>query len=109
MSVNVVVTKNGVRSEIYINRGNKEQNKEVFDFLYQDKHQIEKELGEPLEWERMDNNVTSRIKLQKNNLNVYEKDDQQEITRFLIHASSIMEKVFRKRSDSIKSFLKQQK
>ena len=106
MSINLVVSKSYARSEIYINRGDKDKNKEVFDFIFQDKDNIEKELGRPLEWERMDNKVTSRIKMQKNNLNVYEIDDQNEIIRFLINASTNMEKVFRKRSDSIKRYLK---
>jgi len=100
------VTKNYSRAEIYINRGNKEQNKEVYDFIYKEKEKIESDFGNALEWERMDDNVTSRIKFQKNNVNVFEQDDWGDMILFLIDASTRMEEVFRKRSNAIKTFLK---
>lgn len=52
---------NQVRVELYIDLGDKEQNKEAFDQLYDQKQGIEQELKEELSWERLDNARASRI------------------------------------------------
>ena len=43
------------RAEIYIDIGDKEKNKEIFDNLLSKKDKIEKLFGESLTWERLDN------------------------------------------------------
>lgn len=65
VSINLVVTKSYARSEIYINQGDKEKNKKVFDFFYDQKEEIEKDFVGPLLWERIDDKITSRIKHKK--------------------------------------------
>jgi len=55
-----------LRVEFYIDSGDKEKNKRLFDKLYSSKHEIQAELeGMPdsLEWERMDDKQASRIAL----------------------------------------------
>ncbi len=47
--------------ELYIDTGNKEESKQIFDQFYKDKDGIEQELGTPLIWERIDNARASRI------------------------------------------------
>ncbi|WP_214495043.1 DUF4268 domain-containing protein [Thermosipho sp. 1244] len=49
--------------ELYIDcgKGLKIVNKQLFDFLYENKEQIEKELNTKLEWKRMDDKQASRI------------------------------------------------
>jgi hypothetical protein len=49
------------RAEIYIDRGDADLNKSLFDSLSQDKDAIEAEFGEPVSWERLDNKRASRI------------------------------------------------
>lgn len=53
------------RVELYIDTGNEQKNKSIFDSLYVQKNAIETELGEPLNWERLDDGKTraSRIAL----------------------------------------------
>lgn len=57
------------RVELYIDSGNKEKNKQLFDALYMRKVQIQAELESitgTLEWERIDDKRASRIALYRN-------------------------------------------
>ena len=54
---------NKARVEIYLNLAEQEQNKELFDFLFSEKDQIEAEYGDTLTWERLDERKSSRISL----------------------------------------------
>jgi len=49
------------RAEIYIDQGDADSNKALFDRLQAGKTTIETELGESMEWERLDNRRASRI------------------------------------------------
>lgn len=51
------------RAELYIDLGDQEKNKYVFDQLHNQKEQIENELGEEVSWERLDNKRASRLAL----------------------------------------------
>lgn len=50
-----------LRVELYIDTGDKQQNKNAFDALEQQKKDIEAELGYPLKWDRLDQRRASRI------------------------------------------------
>ncbi len=59
---NTNFTWNGrVRAELYIDLKDTEKNKATFDSLLAQKDEIERELGEPLEWERQDDKPASRV------------------------------------------------
>jgi len=98
VSLNLVVSGKYARSEVFINRGrgDSEINKKTFDELLTHKQEIEDELGVPLIWERMDDNVTSRIKLQRDGLNLYNEEDHSEMIDFMIEAMIKMHSVFKK-------------
>lgn len=51
------------RTELYIDLGDQEKNKYVFDQLHSQKESIEAELGEEVSWERLDNKRASRLAL----------------------------------------------
>ena len=89
------VSGNYCRSEITINRGNKDENKELFEFLFNLKERVEKDFGAKLTWERMNDNVTSRIKYQQNGVSYFEEDDWPTMNKFLVDVASRMENAFR--------------
>jgi len=98
--ISLVVTRSYARVEIYINRGIG-QNKEVFDYFYNQKEQIEKDFGAPLIWERMDNKVTCRIKWQLDGVSVFDETDHKKMSTFLIDGLGRMKKAF---SEPVKNF-----
>ena len=95
VNLNLVVSKNYCRSEIYFNRGSQDANKALFDYTLTMKEQIEHEFGQALEWERMDDKVSCRIKFEKQGVSYFEKEDWQTMIDFLIDVAKRMERAFR--------------
>jgi len=48
--------------ELYIDTGDKDENKRIFDALFAKKLEVEKSFGSPLSWERLDDKRGSRIR-----------------------------------------------
>ncbi|XLQ20177.1 MAG: DUF4268 domain-containing protein [Candidatus Moraniibacteriota bacterium] len=96
VSMSLVVSGKYARYEVYINRGKKEENKKIFDAFESYKEEIEREIGLELEWERMEDKVTSRIKRQNNEVSVYSTEDHAEIITFLLDGLIKMQPVFEK-------------
>ena len=95
VSLNLIVSGKHAHSDIYINRGDKEENEKFFDFLYNMKDKIETAFGNELIWERKDDKVTCRIKSEQTGVNVFDKDDWSKMIKFLVNASERMYKAFR--------------
>lgn len=94
LSMNSVVTGKYVKFEIYINSGEKEYNKQLFDFLFSKKQLIEEQFSEVLDWERMDDKVTCRIKYQKDNVSVFNTENHQIMIDFLCKTVPKFEMLF---------------
>lgn len=93
LNCNVIVNFDNCRAEIYINTGEKDRNKGIFDFLYGNKDAIEAKFGEPLTWQRLDDKVTSRIRIDRDWIYV-DTDQRQQIIEFLTTASGKLMDIF---------------
>ena len=58
-----VVTQEETRTELYIDSGNFDRNKALYDHLYAHRQEIETAFGGPLHWQRLDDKRASRISL----------------------------------------------
>lgn len=62
-----VISRHGSRSELYIDGGGAETNKQVFDNLHSHKEEIERTFGKPLSWQRLDDKRACRIACEMTN------------------------------------------
>ncbi len=63
------------RVELYIDKGDAKSNKSRFDSLHSMKDEIEKQMGTPLSWQRLDKKRACRIAVQRD---VYDRDSQRD-------------------------------
>lgn len=68
------------RTEVYIDLGDQDKNKQVFDLLQQESTLIETELGDNVSWERLDDKRASRLALYING-NIEDSDAELEIIK----------------------------
>lgn len=106
VAIYLVVTKTHCRSEVYLNRGDKEENKQYFDYLFKMKDDIEKTFGEALSWERMDENVTCRIRSQIEGVNVFDSEDWPQMIEGLFDMSERMAASFKNPIKKLKNYAK---
>jgi len=69
---------NTLKAELYIDTGDKAENKAAFDKLYQQKADIEEAMGSPLTWERLNDKKASRVSLHWPNTNIKDPPDKLE-------------------------------
>jgi hypothetical protein len=89
--------KNQVRAEIYIDRGEAETNKSIFDRLHAEKDAIEAEFGEKLTWERLDDKQASRIAIYREGSIQDTSEALEKIRERAIKSLLQLKKVFGKR------------
>lgn len=91
ITVSLIKKYNNVLVEFWINN-----NKELFDQLYENKEEIESQLFFDLEWLRLDNKKASRIISYINNLNLGNHSNYHELINESIKRIIEMRKVFKK-------------
>lgn len=92
---NFAATRSYGRAEIYIDRGDKEENEFVFDYLYASKNDIEEAYGRQLVWERLEERRGCRIKDEYGGMNIFDEATWSEGVEFMTEAMCKMEKVFK--------------
>jgi len=80
---------NLIGCETYISR-----NKKLFNFLRERKTEIEKEIGEPIEW--IDAAVASRIKIKKEVSDIFDQANLKNYFAWLYEKTILFQKVFGK-------------
>jgi hypothetical protein len=68
----------------------------LFDYLYSRREVIESDFGRNLEWERMDDKVTCRIKCQLNGVSVFKNEKHKTMIDFLCQTVPKFHKAFEK-------------
>jgi hypothetical protein len=98
LAYNYVVVQRGASVELYIDRGKdaKEENKAIFDSLFEHRNEVEQAFGGPLEWERLDAKRACRIVRRFEN-GGYRDDEEKwkDIHLRLINAMICLEKALR--------------
>ena len=77
-----------VRTELYIDQGDHEQNKNLFDCLIEKSTQIADRFGTTLEWERLDNKRASRVAIYRDGSIEYSDQELEEIREW--HISNLL-------------------
>ena len=75
------------RVEFYLGMASKEQNKDLFDFLFARKDSIEAAMGTQLIWSRMDDNKASKIHISLPGVDISKDTDWPRMTKFHVDAS----------------------
>lgn len=104
--LNLSISNYYARPELYMSRGVGEENKFVFDELLKSKEEIEKQFGEALTWERLDNKKACRIKHQLDNVDYFNKDDWSKMIEFMVDGMLRMEKAFKEPLSKVRLRLK---
>jgi hypothetical protein len=73
-----------VRSEVYIDTGDADQNERILDHFLKEQAAIEKEFGEPLEWERLDEKRACRVACYRSGSIEDSSDKQDEIRAWAV-------------------------
>jgi hypothetical protein len=95
IAISAVFTGNDkTRIELYIDLHNLEINKTLFDWLYNQKDQIEKECGFSLQWERLDERRASRVSVYRSGTIEATIDELEQIRKWQIDKLLTYKKVF---------------
>lgn len=84
ISYKYVVTGSYIRVELWIIGWTKEENKGIFDCLFEHKTEIEDNFEDELEWQRLDKGKGSRVGYSLFDVSVLNKDDWEEMINFAV-------------------------
>ncbi|MCC5895474.1 MAG: DUF4268 domain-containing protein [Alkalibacterium sp.] len=95
ISYSFVITKEYCRVELFINIGDKENNKALFDKLYSRKTEIENTFEHSLDWQRLDDKKSCRISYRMDGVNVFNENEWPKMINFLTNHMIKLEKTFK--------------
>jgi hypothetical protein len=100
---NYVVREHNTDVELYIDKGDKDENKRMFDLLVKDKSEIEGKFGGPLEWQRLEGKRACRIKKQINIGGYRDEEKWSEIHKQLVATMINFEKTMKPYIDKLEN------
>lgn len=93
-TINPIINKDNCRVELYLNTGEQATNKAIFDKLYSVKDELDAQLP-GMEWQRMDDKVTCRIRFDKPYSYLVD-EDKPKIFEFFLTTGQKMMDIFQK-------------
>ncbi|MFH2146312.1 MAG: DUF4268 domain-containing protein [Candidatus Omnitrophota bacterium] len=104
LGFNYSVTYKFGQAELYIDRGKDcdEENKRIFDELHSKKAEIEKDFGEKLRWERLDDRRASRISKRIDYAGLVDREKWPKLQDEMIDAMIRLERALKKHIKSLK-------
>lgn len=94
-------SKEGLRTEVYIDTGSKDENKRIFDALFKEREEIEAAFGSSLTWERLDNRSAARIAASNGATIEASEDDLAEARGWTVSSLLKMKDVFGPRLEMV--------
>lgn len=104
LGISLYITKSYCGIVLFINRKSYEENKDSFDFLEKMKPEIENQFGSKLIWNRMNDEYSSRIRYQLDNVNVTDRNDWDRMILFLIDSVEKMVRAFKNPIKMLKDY-----
>ena len=95
-----IVTKEYAGVELGISGGERKENKKIFDYFYKNKENIESTFGSKLDWERLDDKKMSRIASRLHGVSIFNREDWEDMMKFLTDSMIKFEYVLRKYIDN---------
>ena len=104
LGFNYAVTYKYGQAELYIDRGKESgtENKRIFDELYSHRAEIEKEFGDKLRWERLDDRRACRISKRIDSFGLIDVSKRDKLQSDMIDAMIRLEQVLKKHLKSLK-------
>ena len=87
--------RNGARVELYINKGDKDKNKNIFDQIASSKEKIEQNFGSSLHWQKLDNKDASRISAKVSSISVRDEEKWPQLQENMVETMIKFEKAIR--------------
>lgn len=106
VAFNFSISKNYVRCELYIDRGDEAENLFVFEQLHHRSQEIEQSFGDPLIWQRLESKRACRIKYEDTAINIFDRKCWPEAVVFLVDGMKRMEHALRPRLEEVNRKLK---
>lgn len=98
----LIFTKNEIRVELLLQRNIADENKKIFDRLYNNKEDLERQFGSPLVWKRLDDKISSKICFSKS-FNGFDRENWPEMIEWMADYFGCLEKTFAEPLNNLKT------
>ena len=102
LAYTLVVTRSYARIEFSINTSSKELNKQYFHQIAQNRALVEERFGSELVWEELPDNKMSRIKFELDNVSLFDEDDWDSMSTFIVENLPKFGSAFKPEVDRLK-------